>query len=534
MELTKIEVQNWKCYSKLTTVQFEHHQILSGANGTGKTSLFEAILFAMTGKAPVGFNLNTVRNDDSQPASVHLWFKNGVDQCEIERVFGGRAASCSLTVNGKVTIENARALDQWVAEVVNLNLLRQLWTSSLVTNDILSVKFFTGTILEEALAEPMKLLTHYKGELYHINREIGRYDAQEVQHVNLSAVRRKITLIEKKLQGHGDLNDAKVAKAKVAQQAAELLKELDGSDKAVEGKDVDGFVRWFPKLEELKQQLEAEQVKKTSLYGVLDKKELALVARLSMKAGKCILCGGDFDNKHVKALEDAVNAPARDDRLIKTLQERIELASAFGSMVPVERYRQWLDAKRQIDQCPEWEEVLKEAKAGTDALWKEHKELKRQEAEGLQQKAEAERISGLRKGAQELKAKVDALKQWIDDASEGYTKQLVAKAGYQLHRLNSRYQQVAICENEFQVVVEDGDQTLHILPVARMSSGEQTLVSLSLLFAVHGLFTPEMPLLFDETFVALDRENLSEVQRSLRLHPGQLFVITHDQTWVDL
>ena len=67
-----------------------------------------------------------------------------------------------------------------------------------------------------------------------------------------------------------------------------------------------------------------------------------------------------------------------------------------------------------------------------------------------------------------------------------------------------------------------------------MSNGEKTMVALALLIAIHNLFTPDIPLLFDETFSALDHENLLQVQKFLSKQDFQIFVITHDMTWEEI
>ena len=63
MFIKKLEVENWKCFEKKKIFNFEKHMLLSYRNGYGKTSIMQAIEFAIFGKAPLGFNFNTVRYD---------------------------------------------------------------------------------------------------------------------------------------------------------------------------------------------------------------------------------------------------------------------------------------------------------------------------------------------------------------------------------------------------------------------------------------------------------------------------------------
>ena len=82
--------------------------------------------------------------------------------------------------------------------------------------------------------------------------------------------------------------------------------------------------------------------------------------------------------------------------------------------------------------------------------------------------------------------------------------------------------------------MENEDGALILNPVVKMSTGEKTIISLSLILSIHDIIVPESPLLFDESFACLDSQNLEEVKRIVRnkVEEGtQIFIITHDTTW---
>ncbi|MEI2420148.1 hypothetical protein V6O07_07725, partial [Arthrospira platensis SPKY2] len=83
------------------------------------------------------------------------------------------------------------------------------------------------------------------------------------------------------------------------------------------------------------------------------------------------------------------------------------------------------------------------------------------------------------------------------------------------------------------IIMDKNLGSVNILPVFALSSGERTLVALSMIMAVHKLFFHESPLLFDEALNALDRENLGEVKKMLMEQNMQKFIITHDQFWME-
>ena len=54
MKFEQIEIENFKGINKITYIPKNKTCVLTGKNGTGKTSFIEAIRFALTGDAPDG------------------------------------------------------------------------------------------------------------------------------------------------------------------------------------------------------------------------------------------------------------------------------------------------------------------------------------------------------------------------------------------------------------------------------------------------------------------------------------------------
>lgn len=50
MYIKHLEVENWKCFAGKKSFDFNKHELIKMRNGTGKTSIFEAILYAIWGK----------------------------------------------------------------------------------------------------------------------------------------------------------------------------------------------------------------------------------------------------------------------------------------------------------------------------------------------------------------------------------------------------------------------------------------------------------------------------------------------------
>ena len=528
MILNHLEVENWKCYHKRKSFDFQEHELINARNGTGKSSIFEAVFFAITGKPPVGFNLNTVRYSDKKPCRICLQFEHSGDQMEVERIFGGVATQAVLRVNEMVVVENVKGLDAWFANTINMKVLSILWTTNLVSSDTLSAKFFTEAILEDALQDPNRIIAEYTGKIYRANREVNGYNPGEI--LDAKQIAADLELLEGRLKSQSAVKESDVAKARLAEKAAQELELLKDAPELVKNVDIPAFKRLHGKIKQLKEALAEEMSKRDSIYSAFSSVELLKILEASEKSGKCVVCGGNFDQSHKKALQDELSLAGRSELKIESLRKDLEVA---GSCTPerVQLYEQWQDAQRALNACLNWKETLDEFDQENSKLWEEFNRLQSQRTLAERQAEGLKRIEGLRADILDWKCKMEVVKEWVEEATQSYTEQLMAKAGQYLANINNRYKQIAIYGKEFVVVVENEDFALNMLPVSRLSNGEKTMVALSLLFAIHNIFVPDIPLLFDETFVALDRENLEEVQRFLSLQKTQIFVITHDQTW---
>ena len=150
MKINHLELTNWRCFEKKKVVNFKNHELITMENGTGKTSIFDAIGFAIWGKAPIGFNFNTVRFNDEKPCRIYIEFEmnnfNRIDNYTIERIFGSANSNnniAELKINDELICESTRNIESFMNKIINYNICSQLWSSSLINTSILDKNFFT-------------------------------------------------------------------------------------------------------------------------------------------------------------------------------------------------------------------------------------------------------------------------------------------------------------------------------------------------------------------------------------------------------
>lgn len=528
MFIQYIEMENWKCYRRKTKFVLEKHKLLSERNGTGKTSLLEAIHFAIWGKAPMGFNFNTVRTDDSKPCRIFISFLLNHEEYTIERIFGGDKPLSELRVQGNLVCESVRAIEQWMNSVINMKISNQFWTSSLIQSEILKSDFFTKTILEDVLKDPMSIIVQYKSALFQNNKIINRFDENIL---DAKALKNQMEDIKSKLKkkNDGDINLAKAAQ-EAASQLSLLKKQMQG-EKRFTTDQIRQWKKATNNLQRNKQALEEELKKKDNRFSQVNASFMKKIMQQSKADRHCLVCGKKLTEKEIASMEMELSLSGRSEETIKNLQEQVEIARWDAQIIQwSEQMDQW---ELRIRQCPFWESIIQNYHQENEQLWKEFDDIQKKYSLALKQQEELKHIQELKAQNEEIKIKKAWVEEWVENASFYYSNQLLEKASQYIQSTNSRYKQITLYENEFWVVVENPDDhfALNMLPVSRLSTGEKTMVSLFLLFATHNILVPELPMIFDETFGNLDRENLEQVQKFLRKQDCQILVVTHSKEW---
>lgn len=529
MIIKRLEVENWKCFSTKKSFEFGKHELIKMRNGTGKTSIFEAILYAIWGKPPVGFNLNTVRNDPEKACRVFISFDLNIDGClkeaTIERIFGSNSPLSELRIDGTLICESVRTIESYMDKIINQKITTQLWTSSLIESDITSSNFFTKSILEDILKDPLELIAIYKSKIYSNNKRINAFDEKVL---DINALEEKLSEIKSKLK---EKSDGNISLAKASENAAIQVEALQKKTKDFEMSldDARLYMRLYPQMESLQKSLNDEMKKKESIFSNFNSNEIKKIIKASEQSGHCIMCGGNFDEKHAKHLSEELSLTGRSEEKIEKLKQQLKLLENNKELV--EALLELESQKSIVNKCPNYKEIIEGYNEENNKLWEEFSKVQKEYSLALKQQEELKEINELKSENDSYKEKLSVLKEYVESASVHYTNEIMGKATQYLSSINSRYKQICLFEGSFHVVVEDENFALNMLPIVRLSSGEKTMCALSLLFAVHNVIVPELPLLFDETFSALDMENLAQIQRFLRNQDSQIFIITHDKNW---
>lgn len=525
MFITSLYVTNWKCWKETRKFNFDRLEIINKPNGTGKTSLFEAISFGIWGKPPAGFNLNTVRNDENKTCKVEIFFELQNDNIHIIRSFPSPTIA-ELYVNNNLICESVRTIEKWINERLNYNLVNQLWTNDLIHSQITDPNFFIKTVLEDKLKDPIALQIEFKSRIYQTNRNINKINI-DTNLPNKKDTEDKIKDLEIKLKD-GTIDSSLLSSARLAQKASEINDDVELSSKEIsEIINNTNKIYRIGNIEKLKENLKIELNKCESKWGLYSNSIIKKM--LNDSICECALCKRPLSSDELNELKRLFENGGRSEEKILELTNNISYLEKWENKI--EHFKEILSARQKINECKNWKEILSKYNSESENNWKEYKNLQDILRKINENEQNLKIIKELKSNVEDYNNKLLVLNAYIKDTNDNLTNSILQNTTDIITKINSRYKQVVCWENNFYVMVEDENLVLNLLPIQRLSNGEKTIISLAILLSVHKLFVPEIPLLFDEAFSALDRENLSVVKNIIKNHNGQIFVITHDNSW---
>lgn len=542
MFIKTLKVENWKSFQHKSKWNFNRQELIIDENGSGKTSKFQAIMYAIWGKYPQGFNANTVRYNDEKNARVELYFTFGSDEennGHIVRQFGSKAIS-ELYVNDNLVAESVRNIEKEMNKIVSFSIASQIWTNSITDSDILSSKYFTDVVLKDILEDANDLLIKFKSKIRYSNKIIASFGEQKI--IDGESIKNEIDLIEQHLnnQNNKKYNNSEFENAKLTEQAFNKLEELkkehpefkisksDARDVyQLLGSKSDDEIKDFKK--NLQDQIDLEKSKEDSIYREFNKNDILKIARKSLELGYSLIGGSEFGQNEMSKLQKELDKPLISQNKIKQLEGQLQIANYDINEARI--LRKYLSLKRDVDKNPNFQEIITKYNEKENENWSKYKKLQSEYQKYLIQKSELEKIYEEKQKVERWQEFIVIITEYITKATKYYTSRILDKASENLQSMNSRYKGLYIEGKTFTVILENVEHQIAAVPVIQMSSGEKTMVALSLLTAVHDIMVPELPYLYDEVFSALDVNNLDQIRTFLKNQKSQTFIISHDSNW---
>lgn len=527
MLIKSIDIENWKCFSDRVSLTFSCIEIFSFPNGSGKTSVLEAIYYGLWGKTDS--KLASYQNHDGQTV-VEIEFE--IDGCEynIHREFPKNVAV--LKKNGTSLKTGIREIYDYINSILPYDLVKRLWfKGDIAESEVLSFNFFKNEVLAEQLKTPSSLYKYYS-QLWHQKcREANQINVNNSLR-SLKDVDADIANLTSKLKERNTVNDMLYLKAVDAKSAHEEMQKIEDSFNSLGvntiAKDIISRYKSID-VEALKSKLLEEESKfYDSTLSSINTAILNTIKNANNSNGKCIICDGDWSSDRRSYIESVVEKGFKSNELIERLKANISFHDSISEDL-VEASSRYYSLADVYNKCTSYEDVIEAYNKRNDDLWSNLDTLKSERDLILRNEQNAQRLEEVVKEREDAKSKMTFIKDYLDKATAYYTDALLVKSNKILTRINNDYEGISVSPEDSSLKVSvRGDDLL----VSQLSRGERTMVAMSLIYSIRDIFTPSMPLIFDESFASLSEENNYGVISFVKESQDQLFIITHNKSWI--
>lgn len=547
LKLNRISIQNWKCFTNKIVEFNDNINLLKWQNGTGKSSLIEAIIFAFFDKRPNGLDYDSLRNDNTINCKIVLEFTYNMSTYIIEREFGKSSSYRTYKDNELVArskAEHKAVIEKILPEVI----INGLWGyQSLALSPVLKTDYLYE-LLETTFEEPLALKKYFLAERTFNQKHIAALEKtiqhQDVSEERLNKLRFEIENIEVRIKEKAFISDNAVIKAKQCEQDYPKyisLKEQLSNMTYEYDRDVclrlhntyklKTATEWHLYFKDILNQLNIEKAKTQQVHPLL-KYPKNIIDSLNKDSvnnnNTCVLCGST-QFKPIILNYDKIDS-AKIERLEKIYKDYETYD--FNKLAQSIRYFQ---IKKQCDDLSyidtiDWKNILSQYNAETNALYNKLDYLKAQYDAMKQDLGKLSDLLQYKTAYNNAKECIGIIEEYIDAEKHRSSSSIKKAASVYLNKFNPRYSKLDVDNGVYKVTVNNDSYTKQSsLAVASLSNGEKTLVALSLILAIRDIFFKGLPLIMDEAFANLDANNVTAINSLLRHDLSQWIVVSHDE-----
>lgn len=129
--ITSLTLENWKSYSSSSFKFCRGTNVLVGRMGSGKSSVLDALCFALYGTFPKMsrrdqttehlVNITSLATGEAQHARVMLQFEKGGAKYEVERKIGKKTSDAEVRCEGKLVQKGAKAVTDYITNALGVD-----------------------------------------------------------------------------------------------------------------------------------------------------------------------------------------------------------------------------------------------------------------------------------------------------------------------------------------------------------------------------------------------------------------------------
>ncbi len=463
MKILSIEIQNFKPFRNLTVPQEGELPdgliLIKGPNSTGKSSLFEAILWAIWGPTVVDLTNDELVSFSSSFCKVTLIFEVSGHRYKIERSYDSASGMNVILYHQsnstwKRAADKTRTVETEIESILNISSKQALNTLLVRQGEVALIANATPSVLRGMLVEVynLALLEKMEDQLRNLENDLNnRYNALEYDYTNPEYIKQKIEESRTKIQTQKGLLVEKGKQVKDAEKALKKMPESEMLEKLYSlQQDIEKITSDYERAVRMR---DTELSKDEGLLSADEKLVLARMASLKKQSEKI---------------------DATEEQLKEEISELdFEVGSLLGEGKRLQKASEILQSGEDEAKCPtcskpmtveemnkilaEYKETIKNAISRAEELKRKREDLSSSAREASEKKIEISKLIDAIGRVIDLQKEVDLLEKRSDEAKNDLQKAMTEAGIKSIDTLLKKYESKDISELHRKLTRLEGD-----------------------------------------------------------------------------
>lgn len=535
MRLEKLELETWMCFDK-KTYTFDDMNVWKMPNGTGKTSMISAIIYALYGKKPTGITKEDLSKDGVNNFTVKLYFSHNYQEYCVIRTF----KDCSFYKNEELVARTAVTVTEEINKLLPENVVLGLWGyESLALSPVLNSNYLF-TLLADEFKEPLAVKDYFQQNKTSAQRrlqQLKKNTDDTVCQADLDKLKAEIDVLNEKVKNRVLIQDSELTKARQCESLYpeyQNIKSLLNKAKMYYSREECLNLKQFVKMTEeeykqyftaLRQELDKEKSKSLDPLAKYPRTVVTNMITEMNQTKKNLFDDREFHGRSVNY--DTVDSAKITDLENRLSYEKYELNKIKAS-IQYWVYVKKVDDLSYLDEY-DWQSIIDKYDSENKVLFRELEDKKAEYDIKNKTFSKINDILNAQKEYDECKENISITDQYISDSKEHFSTSILTETNKILSSINYRYSNLCIVDGVYKLnVLNMGTGETHQLSVGCCSDGEKTLIAFSLILAIRNIFIgKDVIMIMDEPFSNLDGDNLEVVNELLKDDKSQWLVVQH-------
>lgn len=550
MKIKSLIMTNWKCY-KFKTINFdENMNFYNQRNGFGKSSIFEAIIFAMYGVMPA--NTNQLKNDKEKPIVIELELvdegtnstvniKREVVSPQIKKLYLRRQFETEYTS------VSAKQMDEYIASIAGAkDLFPLIWSKEpIYTSSVLSIEYIKDKVFAKDFENADAIIKRVKEDRgYNVKREKtlegiiqNKFDSISDE---IEASKNKIKDIEESLKESPYKKTGLLDKAIKCLEAKDTLKGEEYENFSPLSTEEISRIEYLQNRKSKNEQTVKSFVPKNEdlelLLSLFNKSNTKQILKHNFEDDECPICKGRFSIREEFGMEYDEVINMLDSRVTmfdyeEAKRELEELENGPSEDI-ISKSKQYYSLLSIADLMDNPEEIIEQDKHANDELWNQYNEEK-ENLSKLEKILEATneyiKVKDIKKKDTDI---ITAIETWKKEKTNNMILYVLSRTIEIMSKIDQKYISVyySLEEECFQVAICVNDE-INVLSHTLLSAGERSVLALALTLSYRSLVLQKKHLpnffMLDESLSALDKDHLDRAISILKEENIQTLLINH-------